>query len=338
MTSSDESIHPTNLRGISDYLLESTADEIRQLKLEIIQLKSDLDMANARAAFYEQQSEAIHEIVKSSLRTAFEIKQNAEKQAEEITRQAQQERKRLQEEITTLAAERDRVREELEAAQKSLGSTQKQRSELDLKKEQLRSDLDALDQRLRAIRTAFDSTPTASPMVAATKKIDTPDPEPKEVISEKQPTTGLSPVESSPGDSSNPVIFANDASPSAVADVPAEDRGSDKPNAADNGRSSRRRLNLADFLSTKPGNDIELVVSSLHGFPKLVEFERALHEFVEIKNFYVRDFRNGVARLVVRLKDPSHRQELQTRLATLPGWNMSITSSEPSKIEIKVTS
>ncbi len=334
MTSGDESIRATSDQGIPDHLLESTSNELQRLKLEVIQLKSDLDIANARASFYEDQAGLIKEIVKGALRTAFVIKQNAEKQAQEITNQAQEEKLRLQEEIASLVTERERVREELNELQQSLNNGRQQRSNLDLQKEQLRNDLDALDERLRAIRAAFDGGKMTVPSVVTS-------PESENELIPDLPTENGSQEDVRNLSVDKTPIRATQVVQAATSNASGGEKqspGSSGSNGDENGHSSRRRLNLADFLTTRPGNDIELIVSSLHGFPKLVEFERALHEFAEIKNFYVRDFRNGIARLVVRLKDPNQRQELQHRLESLPSWNISVTSSEPSKIEMKVTS
>lgn len=334
MTSSDESILPSGERNVPDYLLES-ADELRKLRLEVVQLKSDLDIANARAAFYEDQAGSIQEIVKAALRYAFEIRQKAERQAREITEDAQQEKKRLQEELISLAAERDRLQDELVQLRSSLASVQQQRNDLDLERMQLRIDLDDLDRRLKTIREAIDNVRTGASRIAAP-------PEPSE---------GSFSDSSGSGDGQDDAAeVAGDEEPAqsevvslaAQAEAPGTSIAEQRPShpdgpGAESEPSPRRRLNLADLLATKPGGDVELVVSCLHGFPKLVEFERALHEFGEIKNFYVRDFRNGIARLVIRLKEPNQRQELQSRLESLPGWNISVTSSEQSKIEIKVT-
>ncbi len=82
--------------------------------------------------------------------------------------------------------------------------------------------------------------------------------------------------------------------------------------------------------------DVELVISPVHSFPKLVELERALQSLREVKSFYVRDFRYGVATLLIRLTGPEFRDELPMRLEGLPGWNLVILSCPPNRIEAKI--
>ncbi|MBI4317559.1 MAG: hypothetical protein HY675_03635 [Chloroflexi bacterium] len=93
---------------------------------------------------------------------------------------------------------------------------------------------------------------------------------------------------------------------------------------------------LSTSSAAQSNTDVELVVSPVHSFPKLVELERALQSLPEVKSFYVRDFRYGVATLSVTLVHSELRENLPSKLENLPGWNLSILSCPHHRIEAKI--
>jgi len=82
--------------------------------------------------------------------------------------------------------------------------------------------------------------------------------------------------------------------------------------------------------------EVELVISPVLSFRKLVELERVVQDLPEVKSFYVRDFHHGVATLLVRLSDDRVCQGLLSKLEELPGWNLVILDSSPHRIEARI--
>lgn len=325
--------------------LDSLVRSVRTLTLKIQELEGALEVANRKIAIYEGFDESIRDAMAYSLRKAFEIRERAEQEASDLLARARSEEAALRREVQkmaaerdALAAERDALRQSIEDARSELERQTSQRAVRRSEKEQLLAEVLTLERRLQVIRSSLESPPAEERSgvleLNQAQRVDvrsfpevgdhgTPDdarngvtealPAHKLVADESQELLEVIPLPTValPLDSPTPASEARRESPSMV------------------GESSS-----AEAVAVTA--EVELIISPVHSFPKLVELERALQTLPEVKNLYARDFHYGVATLSIGLANPEAREDLPAKLEGLPGWNLTVLSSPPNRIEAKI--
>lgn len=85
-----------------------------------------------------------------------------------------------------------------------------------------------------------------------------------------------------------------------------------------------------------PTTDIQLVLSPIPSFPRLVEIERHIQGLPAVRTLYVRDFRAGVATLAVALRSAMAPDEFAGLLAGLSEPRMRVISSARNSLELRI--
>jgi hypothetical protein len=85
-----------------------------------------------------------------------------------------------------------------------------------------------------------------------------------------------------------------------------------------------------------PTTDIQLVLSPVGSFPRLVEIERHIQSLPVVRTLYVRDFRAGTATLAVALRSAMTPEEFAGMLGGLPQPRMRLVSGSRNTIELRI--
>ena len=90
--------------------------------------------------------------------------------------------------------------------------------------------------------------------------------------------------------------------------------------------------------SAAPSTEIQLVLSPVPSFPRLVEIERRIQSLPGVRTLYVRDFRNGVATLAVGLRSPMTAEEFGAAVLALETPRFHVESVARSSVELRIES
>jgi predicted nucleic acid-binding Zn-ribbon protein len=86
----------------SNDIVAALSARVAELAKRVTQLQADLEVAQRRAAIYEEYDATAQEALASALRAAYEIRERAETTASQILEQAREERRMLLKEIERL--------------------------------------------------------------------------------------------------------------------------------------------------------------------------------------------------------------------------------------------
>jgi hypothetical protein len=101
-------------------------------------------------------------------------------------------------------------------------------------------------------------------------------------------------------------------------------------------RSIEREIVPPRVEAASPTTDIQLVLSPISGFPRLVEIERHIQSMTVVRTLYVRDFRGGSATLAVSLRSPMTPEEFAGMLASLIQPRMRLVSGSRNTLELRI--
>jgi hypothetical protein len=87
---------------------------------------------------------------------------------------------------------------------------------------------------------------------------------------------------------------------------------------------------------TEPVGEIQVVLSPISSFPRLVELERRLQGMPVVRTVYARDFRNGVATLAIGLRHPMTVDEFATSVTKLDYPRLRIVSTSGYVLELRI--
>jgi FtsZ-binding cell division protein ZapB len=85
-----------------------------------------------------------------------------------------------------------------------------------------------------------------------------------------------------------------------------------------------------------PSTEIQLVLSPVPSFPRLVEIERRIQSLPGVRTLYVRDFRNGVATLAVGLRTAMTADEFGVAVRALETPRFHIESIARNSVELRI--
>ena len=88
--------------------------------------------------------------------------------------------------------------------------------------------------------------------------------------------------------------------------------------------------------AASPTSDIQLVLSPIGSFPRLVEIERHIQALPVVRTLYVRDFRAGVATLSVALRSSMTPEEFAGMLAGLQQPRMRLVAGSRNRLELRI--
>ena len=116
--------------------------------------------------------------------------------------------------------------------------------------------------------------------------------------------------------------------PSAAAplrEVPASPATPQRPTAIPTKGSDEERL-----------DELEVVISQVPAFARLVEVELRLRELPNVRTVYVRDYRDGVLSLVVGLVAPTTARELGELVASIARPRLAVLGSSRATLELRL--
>ena len=87
-----------------------------------------------------------------------------------------------------------------------------------------------------------------------------------------------------------------------------------------------------------PIGEVQVVLSPISSFPRLVELERRLQGMAVVRTVYARDFRNGVATLAIGLRHPMTVDEFATAVTKLEYPRLRIVSTSGYVLELRIDS
>jgi hypothetical protein len=90
--------------------------------------------------------------------------------------------------------------------------------------------------------------------------------------------------------------------------------------------------------AVEPVGEVQVVLSPISSFPRLVELERRLQGMPVVRTVYARDFRNGVATLAIGLRHPMTVDEFADAVTKLDYPRLRIVSTSGYVLELRIDS
>jgi hypothetical protein len=88
--------------------------------------------------------------------------------------------------------------------------------------------------------------------------------------------------------------------------------------------------------AASPTSEIQLVLSPIPSFPRLVELERQIQTLPVVRTLYVRDFRAGIATLAVALRSAMTPEEFAGLLAGFQRPRMRLSGGSRNRLELRI--
>ena len=85
-----------------------------------------------------------------------------------------------------------------------------------------------------------------------------------------------------------------------------------------------------------PTTDLQLVLSPVRSFARLVEVERRIQSLPTVRSLYVRDFRGGIATLTVALRSPMTTEEFASGLRVIDEPQLRLVSGTRNVLEFRI--
>jgi len=85
-----------------------------------------------------------------------------------------------------------------------------------------------------------------------------------------------------------------------------------------------------------PLTDLQLVLSPVRSFARLVEVERRIQSLPTVRSLYVRDFRGGIATLTVALRSPMTTEEFASGLGVIDEPQLRLVSGTRNVLEFRI--
>ena len=284
-------------------LLDSLTRRIHQLSAQLADAHGELTAARKRVEVYETFDETIQGAVTAALRAAYEIRTRAEQSAATLVTEASAERDRVLTEIAKL----DRERQTLAAARRPAGPGTPATAEDEHLADLRARAADALSGLIDKFVAEADGA------VAARRPPEAGLPEPAPAPEAAAPAGAVT----APGPFTPRLVSAIESEPRPV-------EGAIGTAAAERGRAAR------------PTDELEIVVSQVPAFARLVELERRIQELPIVRTIYVRDYQDGVVRLAVGLRAPSTAGEFAALVARIARPRLTVLGSAGATLELRL--
>ncbi|MHB8631404.1 MAG: hypothetical protein ACYC9W_05710 [Candidatus Limnocylindria bacterium] len=290
------------LPGAAD-LLDSLTGRIHQLSAQLADARGELTAARKRVEVYETFDETVQGALTSALRAAYDIRTRAEQSAATLVTEASAERDRLRTEIATLERERQTL-----AAARSPGGAGAPAAAEDEHLADLRARAaDALSGLIDTFVAEADGAVAARRPPAAGLPERAPAPE----------AAAAAAAGAAPGPFTPRLVSGSESAPppaEAAIGAAAGERGS----------------------AARPTDELEIVVSQVPAFARLVELERRIQELPIVRTIYVRDYRDGVVRLAVGLRVPTTAGEFAALVARIARPRLTVMGSAGATLELRL--
>jgi hypothetical protein len=302
-------------------------------------------------AVYEEHDATIQDAISSALRAAYTIRERAETTAGQILEQAREERRVLLKEIERLREERDSLENEIATHRRSGIAAVAPRP---LSTESAAAELRAVaSEALRGLfqeivddmRAAPPSRAPSPPIPAAPERPAAVSPAPTEASTAPAPEATyeyMAKVKRGhlADEGEHEEVAPEPVTPEPAATAPAAAPEPERPLAPPPlevvPRSETEEIARPRVEAAVPTSDIQLVLSPVASFPRLVEIERHIQALPAVRTLYVRDFRAGTATLAVALRSAMTPEEFGGMLSGLERPRMRIVSGSRNTIELRI--
>lgn len=362
----------------ADDMIGSLATQVRQLSLRVAELEGQLEAARKRVAVYEDFDTQVQDSLSAALRAANQIRERARVSADAITQEARATRPAAAQELDAVRTERDALRRAIERASSSTPSRQQSGSSQQAfpmsemrtaATEALRGVFKELVAEIRSLpaesapaRPANSppppvpqavvqlpaAQPPATPAPPPPANVQQPRPQPAPAQPYSPPPSGYNvpPPEIAPHPTARPVIVPQQPAPPIVEDVdvapnaappasaPAQIPGP-VPEPAPHAVEAQREEWVTP---SEPIGEVQVVLSPISSFPRLVELERRLQGMPAVRTVYARDFRNGVATLAIGLRNPMTVGEFAAAVTRLEYPRLRVVSTTGYVLELRIDS
>ena len=296
-------------------MVGSLAAQVRELSLRVADLEGQIAAARKRIAVYEDFDSQVQDSLAAALRAAGEIRARAQVSAEAMAEEARAKRTADTGALDALRIERDALRRVIETASKTprpraaaapspvvFPASEMRTAAADA----LRGVFKELVAELRAVAPAPapPAAPTPPPIAAYV---------PPPAVAYQPPPQAVPP----PQQVAPPPPQAAPPPPLSAVPPPA-----------------REEL----VGSAEPMSEVQVVLSPVPSFPRLVELERRLQALPIVRTVYARDFRNGIATLAVGLRTPMTVDEFAAAVSRLEYPRVQTVSTVGQVLELRIVS
>jgi F0F1-type ATP synthase membrane subunit b/b' len=353
----------------ADDVIGSLATRVRELSLHVAQLEGELEAARKAIGVFEDFDAQMQDSLSAALRAANQIRERARVTAEALATEARSQQPANATELEAMRIERDVLRRVIDDSSSSVPSrTAAPAASIPISEmrtaatEALRGVFKDLVDEIRAAnppaqpfqppapavaRPASPQAPAAPPPVsealpaqppsAPPQSWSTPAPAPPRPYA--APPSTFNPPEGRPVVA--PAPPRADARPAFIEDVdvaPAASAPAPAPAPAPQPAPAAPEPPRDEWVSGsgEPIGEVQVVLSPISSFPRLVELERRLQGMPVVRTVYARDFRNGVATLAIGLRHPMTVDEFATSVTKLDYPRLRIVSTSGYVLELRI--
>lgn len=361
----------------ADDMIGSLATRVRELSLRVAQLEGELEAARRRVAVYEDFDTQVQDSLSAALRAANQIRERARVSAEAIAEEARAQRPASAADLDAMRIERDALRRTIEGAILTSPSRTSAPavavfpvSEMrTAAAEALRGVFKELVDEIRA--TTPPAAPVQRPPVVAAQAAPMPQPAnaPSSFVPSSIPEAPAAqrpaPAPTPPAPAATtrtpapqpayapptpapqaawvapprPTIVAQPERSALVEDIDvAPAAAASAPHAAPAPQPAPQPAEQWQGPTVEPVGEVQVVLSPISSFPRLVELERRLQGMPVVRTVYARDFRNGVATLAIGLRHPMTVDEFAAAVTKLDYPRLRIVSTSGYVLELRIDS
>ena len=354
----------------ADDIIGSLAARVRELSLRVAQLEGELEAARRRIAVYEDFDAQVQDSLFAALRAANQVRERARVTAEAIAEEAKAQRPASAIELDAMRIERDALRRAIDdaiatapRAAATMPATTVPLSEMrSAAADALRGVFKELVAEIRA--TTPPAVPAPAAAVAPVASVPPPfAPSPIPSAPAAQPAPALREAYSAPPSSYNAeaperlepaplprptvvlpqpqpqlsaVVEDVDVAPAAPAPVAPPAPQPSIPPAPQPVAAEPAPQQPWTPAPTEPIGEVQVVLSPISSFPRLVELERRLQGMSVVRTVYARDFRNSVATLAIGLRHPMTVEEFAGAVTKLEYPRLRIVSTSGYVLELRI--
>lgn len=350
----------------ADDVIGSLASRVRELSLRVAQLEGELEAAKRAIAVFEDFDTQVQDSLSAALRAANQIRERARVTAEALAQEARAQQPANATELEAMRVERDTLRRVIDEASSGLPSRSSAPvasvplSEMrSAATEALRGVFKELVDEIRASTPPQTAPPPPAqvPTAAAPAPVYQPPPVQRpsppapapSVAAAPTPPPYVAPPPSYTAPERPPVVrpqvhiersapledveTAQAAAPAPVAPAAAPTPTPAPASAPVSAEPPREQWVAAP---SEPIGEVQVVLSPISSFPRLVELERRLQGMPVVRTVYARDFRNGVATLAIGLRHPMTVDEFAVAVTKLDYPRLRIVSTSGYVLELRI--
>jgi hypothetical protein len=344
----------------ADDVIGSLAARVRELSLRVAQLEGELEAAKRAIAVFEDFDAQVQDSLSAALRAANQIRERARVTAEALAQEARAQQPANATELAAMRVERDTLRRVIDEASSGVPS----RAGVPVASVPLSEMRSAATEALRGVFKDLVDEIRASTQPPAAAQAAAPAP---------APAFSAPPVQRQSPPAPAPSVAAAPAPPSYVA-APPSYTAPERPPVVRPQVHSERSAPLEDVETaqaaapappaapaptpaplptpapvaaepareqwvaapSEPIGEVQVVLSPISSFPRLVELERRLQGMSVVRTVYARDFRNGVATLAIGLRHAMTVDEFAVAVTKLDYPRLRIVSTSGYVLELRI--